>query len=157
MIKEFFLILSSTSFFTVFKDLLSKMLNPSRLLRIKIEQLEKHPWILENFVEEFLPVSDKWKQETFHKLSKLFNLTLDNVIDEIINRPYGQLGGTYNIEKHLHQMNKITLRRASSGVKIFKVINHHIKSIDPSQISTLLTGRFIEKLISNGSTDNGST
>lgn len=149
MIKEFF----SSSLFTVFKDLLSKMLNPTRQLRIKIEQLEKHRWILGVFVEEFPPVCEKWKQESFHKLAKRYDLTLAKVTDEIADRPFGPLGGIYNIEKRSHQLNKIALKKASSSVRIVKVINH-INSIDPSQISTLLTGRFIEQIISNGSPNN---
>lgn len=121
--------------FTDFKDLVSKMLNPSREFRLKIEQVQKHPWIAGVFSEQFTPVNAKWKSETFQKYSKNFNLTIEEVSDEIIKQPFGQLGGIYNIEKHLHQVNRIALRKPPSCASIIKVINH-INSISPSQIST---------------------
>lgn len=132
--------------FTVFKDLVSKMLNPSRQLRIKIPQIQKHFWITGAFGEEFAPIGEKWKSETYQKYAKSSNLTIDEISDEISNRPYGQLGGIFNIEKHFHQVNKIALKRAPSCATIIKVINH-IDSIFPSQISTLLTENDIKQLI----------
>ena len=100
------------------------MLNPSSELRLKVAQIQKHPWITNAFGEEFTPINEKWKTEMFQKYSKGSNLTMEEVADEISKRPYGQLGGIYNIEKHLHQMNKIALKRAPSCARIIKVINH---------------------------------
>lgn len=123
------------------------MLNPSRQLRLKMQQVQKHPWIAGAFGGEFLPISEKWKNEKFQKYASSLNLTMEEIADEISTRPYGQLGGIYNIEKHLHQMSKIALKRAPSYARIVKVINH-INSIIPSQISTLLTDLVIKQLIS---------
>lgn len=127
---------TSFSAFTVFKDLVSKMLNPSRQLRATIQQIEKHPWVLGAFIEEFPAIDERWKQETLQRLAKLQKLSVDDVNEKLASDPYGKLGGVFNIEKHRHQLNMITMKKAPSRLN---VINHIISiSIYPSQISTLL-------------------
>lgn len=121
------------------------MVNPSRKLRVKIDQVAKHPWVQSVFNESYLPVSDTWKKKTFTSYARDFNLTIEAVASEIKTRPYGRLGGIYNIEKHLYQKNTIELKKARSGTSVIKVINHHL-SIFPSQISTLLAENAIELL-----------
>lgn len=123
--------------FTVFKDLVSKMLNPSRSKRLKIREVEQHPWILGVFVEEFPQIDDLWQRETIERFAQSNNLTAESVAEQLLQSPFGQLGGMYNIEKHQHQISRITLRKAPSCCKLrdIKVINQ-INSINPSQIST---------------------
>jgi hypothetical protein len=110
---------------TVFKDLMSKMLNPVRQLRINSAHVERHPWISGVFSEEFPPITEAWKSEMIATYAKLFDLSIEAVADQIASKPYGQLGGIFNIEKHLHQVNKIELKRApiSLGIGKINVIN----------------------------------
>lgn len=121
------------------------MINPKRKLRVNIDQVSSHPWVKGVFNETFLPVSETWKKKMFEKYARDFNLTIEAVASEIKTKPYGQLGGIYNIEKHLRQKNTIELKKASSGTSVIKVINHII-FVYPSQISTLLTEHVIEQL-----------
>lgn len=113
------------------------MLNPARLHRLKIEQVARHPWVQGVFVEEFPPVTEQWKREAFEKYAKCLDITMDEVTEMIEKQPYGQLGGTFNIELHNHQLSKIALKRSPVGYRVSdnKVISH-ISSINPSQIST---------------------
>lgn len=116
-----------------------------RQQRFKIEQVEKHQWVIGVFVEEFPSLDEKWTERTFQKYVKEYELpSVDHVKEEIERSPYGSLGGIYNIEKHAQQMKEFTLRRATSACKMrdyecapTRVINQ-ITSIDPSQISTSL-------------------
>lgn len=123
--------------FTVLKDLVSKMLNPNRPLRLKIHQVEKHQWIQGVLVEEFEPITAEWQEETLQKIAKTSTVEVDDVVDELGKNPYGKLGGFYNIEKRLHQLKTMALKKAPScsNFRIAEVINH-INSIYPSQIST---------------------
>lgn len=123
--------------FTVFKDLVSKMLNPSSTHRLKIQEVEKHQWILGVFVEEFPPVDERWKRETIMRFAENDNLVAKSVAQQLVQNPFGQLGGMYNIEKLQYQISKISYRKAPSCFKIhnIKVINQTM-SINPSQIST---------------------
>jgi hypothetical protein len=101
------------------------MLNPSRTHRLKIEEVEKHPWILGVFVEEFPAIDERWKRETIKRIAENNNLTVENVADQLLQSPFGQLGGMYNLEKLQYQISKITYRKAPSCCKIrnIKVIN----------------------------------
>lgn len=114
------------------------MLNPKRTHRLKIQEIEKHPWILGVFVEEFPPVDERWKRDTIQRYAKSQNISTGSVAEDLKMNPFGQLGGMYNIEKHQYQASKITFKKAPSCCKIrdIKVINQ-INSINPSQISTL--------------------
>lgn len=118
------------------------MLNPSRQQRLTIEQVEKHQWVFGVFIEEFSALDEKWKEKTFQKYVKDYEFTtVEQVSEEIEKNPFGSLGGIFNIEKHAQQMKEFALRRATSACKMreIKVINQ-ISSIDPSQISTSLSG-----------------
>ncbi|CRK99158.1 CLUMA_CG012525, isoform A [Clunio marinus] len=108
--------MGSASF--LFKDLVSKMLNPNRDLRLSIEKVRKHPWILGAFIEEYPSIDKSWQTKVLHKYAKYFNRTCDSVVNEISSTPYGQLGGIFNIEKHLHQMSGVALKRSTSGCKV---------------------------------------
>jgi hypothetical protein len=112
-------------FFTVFKDLVSKMLNPSRSHRLKIQEVEQHPWILGVFVEEFPQIDDRWKHDTIKKYAESNNFSEQSVEEQLLQNPFGPLGGMYNIEKHQYQISKIMFRKAPSCCKIrdIKVIN----------------------------------
>lgn len=114
------------------------MLNPSRQLRLKVQQVEKHSWVLSSYEETFEAVSRDWKNQTTKKIAKDFNLEVDAVASELESNPFGRLGGVYNIGKHLHQMSTIALKKRPSCLRLgtVKVINQ-ISSIYPSQISTL--------------------
>lgn len=114
------------------------MLNPVRTHRLKIQEIEKHPWILGVFVEEFPPIDERWRRDTVQRYAKTSNLSAESVVEQLSESPYGQLGGMFNIEKHQYQSSKVSFRKAPSCCKIrdIKVINH-ITSIDLSQISTL--------------------
>lgn len=113
------------------------MLNPTRPQRLKIHEIEKHPWILGVFVEEFPQVDERWKRETIVKYAKSNNLSTASVAEQLTTSPYGQLGGMFNIEKHQYQSSKISFKKAPSCCKIrdFKVINH-ITAINRSHINT---------------------
>lgn len=113
------------------------MLNPSRSHRLKIHEVEQHPWILGVFVEEFPQIDERWQRETIKRFAESSNLTVESVGDQLLQNPFGQLGGMYNIEKHQYQISKIMFRKAPSCYKIrdIKVINQ-IGSINLSQIST---------------------
>lgn len=113
------------------------MLNPSRTHRLKIQEIEKHPWILGVFVEEFSPIDERWKRDTIQRFAKSNNLSAESVTEQLSENPYGQMGGMYNIEKHQHQSKKISYKKAPSccTIRDIPVINH-INAIDLSQIST---------------------
>lgn len=114
------------------------MLNPSRQLRLKVQQVEKHSWVLSSYEETFEDVSRDWKSQTTKRIAKDFKLGVDEVAAELEGNPFGQLGGAFNIEKHLHQINTIALKKRPSCLRLgtVKVINQ-ISPIYPSQISTL--------------------
>lgn len=125
------------------------MLNPNRQLRLTIGQVESHHWIFGAFVEEFPPVDERWKRKAFQKYAKLNDLSMANLADQLSTHPFGQLGGVYNIEKHSHQLSKITLKKAP--IRELEVINLS-HPIYPSQISTSPTqfsALDIENRISN--------
>lgn len=114
------------------------MLNPSRQLRLKVHQVEKHSWVMSAYEETFEDVGKDWKSQTVKKIAKDFKLEVDEVASELEESPFGRLGGVFNIEKHRHQINTISLKKKPSclRLKTAKVINQ-ISSIYPSQISTL--------------------
>ena len=99
--------------------------------------MEKHPWIHGAFLEQFDAIDEKWKADVHKRMAKSFDLTIEDVADELSSKPYGQLGGIYNIEKHLHQLSKIALKKAPNCFRIGNVqVINHINPIYPSQIST---------------------
>lgn len=114
------------------------MLNPSRQLRLKVQQVEKHSWVMSSYEETFDDVDNEWKRKTMKKIAKDSDLDVDAVASELESSPFGRLGGVFNIEKHRHQINTIALKKRPSclRLKTVKVINH-IGPIYPSQISTL--------------------
>lgn len=114
------------------------MLNPSRIQRLKIKEVEKHPWILGVFVEEFPPVDERWKRDTIMRYAQNSNISSKSIVEQLAQNPFGQLSGMFNIEKHQYQISKISFKTAPNCCKIrdIKVINQ-INSISPSQISTL--------------------
>lgn len=101
------------------------MLNPDRERRLTDEKLLEASVDLGSFRGGIS--GDRWDvaEETFEKYSKQFNLTIESVVDEIEDKPYGQLGGTFNIEKHLHQLNGISLKQPEGvfDIRSLKVIN----------------------------------
>lgn len=101
------------------------MLNPSRTQRLTIAQVEKHSWVLGVFVEEYQPVDERWKQERFALYANDCDMTHDEVCQHLSRLPYGKLGGIFNIEKLMHQMDKITLKKipALKKEQSVKVIN----------------------------------
>lgn len=101
------------------------MLNRKRQLRSKIAQVADHQWIAGVFGESFEPPEDGWRDKVLGKYAKRLNTTTESVSREIESAPYGQLGGIFNIEKHMHQLSMIAMRRVPSCCRIetIKVIN----------------------------------
>lgn len=115
----------------MFKDLVSQMLNPLPEHRLSIEQVKEHPWNSSAFVEEFTPIDEAWKSEKLESYAAKCNLTMDEVTKELSENPYGKLGGIYNIEKHMHQMEKTKPKKAPivSKARSLKVISPSTRSI----------------------------
>lgn len=103
------------------------MLNPLREHRLTIENVEKHQWIQCAFVEEFPPIDERWKGEKLQSYAIKFGLPMVEVIERLSQNPYGKLGGVFNIDKHMHQMEKMKPKKApiASKARSLKVINHH--------------------------------
>lgn len=104
------------------------MLNPDRELRMDIKDFLDHPWGQGKIIEKFPPVGPHFKRNVVRNISKISEMTIDEVTDKIEKQPYGQLGGTFNIELHKHQLDLIRLKRSP--------VISHISSINLSQINT---------------------
>lgn len=114
------------------------MLSPSRQQRFTIEQVEQHQWVHGVFVEEFPPLDEKWTEKTLTKYVAEYNLSsVKSAWEEIESNPFDELGGIFNIEKHVQQMKEFSMRRATSACKMreMKAVNQS-PSLNLSQIST---------------------
>lgn len=101
------------------------MLNPSKEKRLSIKMVKKHNWIAGAFVEEYPPVDEKWKQKIYKAYSEQNKLSVDIVRDKIAKNPFGQMGGMFNIEKYMHQVDHMKVKKAPSTgkIQVAKVIN----------------------------------
>ncbi|CAO1409244.1 unnamed protein product, partial [Diamesa serratosioi] len=94
-------LLATSSF--LFKNLLSKLLNPNQHTRIKIEEVELHAWIFGLYVEEMPDIDNNWKQGKFQKYANVLNTNSRQINDTISDNPFGQLAGIFNIEQHSYK------------------------------------------------------
>lgn len=101
------------------------MLNPKRLLRPSIAQVADHQWIAGVVEESYAPIEDDWRDNVLEKYAHRLDVPVESILREIQSKPYGQLGGMFNMEKHKHQLKNIALKRAPSRcmIKSIKVIN----------------------------------
>jgi hypothetical protein len=130
---------------------MSMMLNPKRQQRSKIAQVADHQWIAGVIFESYTPIEDDWRDKVIEKYAQRLDMSFETISRDLETKPYGDLGGIFNIEKHMHQLSKIALRRAPSccRIKTIKVINriklrsihHKLARLFPASSATCRTLR----------------
>lgn len=99
-------ILASTPPF--FRDLLKNCLEPNPGDRYDITELENHPWVYEEFIEKYQEVDEKWKLQAIEEIKDMTSLDEDDIREDVAKKPFGIIGGCYNIKKFLYLENRIS-------------------------------------------------
>lgn len=97
------------------QNLLINLLEPSPQKRFTINEVEHSSWIFDDFDIQYQEIDRDWKIQKFEAYAKSLNCSVEKVVAEIREKPFGTLGGLYNVDKFLYRNEKFELvQRADS-------------------------------------------